>query len=199
MESNTYLDIQLKPAPLQGKKQLLISDEVIKWGDKTINSKDVKAVKYGSIAMGTMGIQTNQNYSFKFQDTNNKDLAIYFSSVSLAGPNEKLEDAFRKIEDAIWSAVTSRILSQWKQDLDSGKNFSAGCVTLMPNGVNMKISKLFSSREVLVPWTDVDIELYNGYLYIRSKVNKKDECSMNIQNEWNAITLYYFLNEKFRN
>lgn len=193
-ESKTYLDIELKPAPLQPKRHLVISDEVIKWGDKSMNSRDIVAVKYGSLAMGTMGIQTNQNYSFKFKDKWDSELAIYFSSVSIAAPNQKLEDAFRNIEDAVWNAVTVRILDQWIDDLHNGRNVTVGDVTLNSAGVKVKVSKLFSSYEAMINWNDIDKELNNGYLYIRSKSNKKDKCSMNIQNEWNAITLYYLFN-----
>ena len=189
-----YLDLQLKPAPIQPKKQLLITDEVIKWGDKTINTKDVTEVKYGSVIMGTMGIQTNQNYSFKFRGNNDQVLAIYFSSVSIAAPNEKLEDAFKNIENAVWNAVTSRIVQKWIDDLQSGKQVITGDITLSREGIKIKVSKLFSSRDAFINWADADKNLYNGYLEIGSVKNKKDKCSLSIQNDWNAITLQYFLN-----
>ncbi len=194
METTTYLDIQLKPAPIQPKKQLLVTSEVIKWGDKIINCKDITAVKYGSLVMGAMGIQTNQIYSFKFLDKDNKDFTVYFSSVSLAAPNEKLEDAFRNIEDAVWNAVTKRIVESWISGLHLGKPVTVGDVTLMPEGIKIKVSKLFSSREAFINWGDAEKEWNNGYLEIKSKTNKKDKCSLSIQNEWNVISLHYFLN-----
>src|ERR1041384_2147370 len=154
MESTTYLDIQLKPAPLQSKKPLLITDEIIRWGDKSINCKDITAVKYGSMRLGTMGIQTNQNYSFKFLDKGANVFPIYFSSVSLAAPDEKLEDAFSNIEEAVGYAVTDRIMKEWIQTLNSGASVNVCDVSIMTSGIKIKISKLFSSRFADISWNN---------------------------------------------
>lgn len=174
-----------------GKKLFSIDEESLIFHDTQMMCKDIVSFAYGGTLTSVMSMKANTEHKFAFRDSSDDELQFSFLNTALFDTNPK--DASQRIISETWLAFGNRIRQEVIDKLARGQVVQLCELSLHSTGVNTKKPVFGSATDHLVPWEELEYNMEEGVLSVRSasdsKVNAKIWAS-----GWDAQLLWSLLN-----
>jgi hypothetical protein len=190
------LTIALKRSELDPKNRPLeISATHIDWDGKRIECAAVQDVKYGSIRFtgaGT-GLWIADIHELQFRAADDK-LRITFSSSFGRKRRDETAERYGHIEDALYEAVTARLVAAMRAEIAAGRPVTVGAATVDSEGVRLRVGLVFK-KEHRVAWNEISWRVDGGALFVSSRSDSRVSAKLVLHSTWNAIVLAHVLRE----
>lgn len=150
--------------------------------------KDVAAVRYGVLVNFVNGIKANTSYVVGLKDVNGIKLNITFVSM-LGLKKEEIENKYDNIVDALWYAVTSRLVTEFYETLKQGGSFTLKNIETTPLGFNFR-KGWFVKKNYFVPWEKTLKVVDKGFVRVYSNEKKRIGSSLRLIHDWNGVVFH---------
>ncbi len=189
---NYALELDLRRSSLNRlKRHLSITKSSIEYGRKKILFQEVDALRYGIMQVYVNGIKTSRVFEIRIKDKIGQNIRITFSS-ELGINKRKIEDTYNLILDALWYAVTGKMVDKYYDQLQKGKTIQIANCEITPHGIGFKFG-LFIKKPYFLTWDKALMVADRGYLVIRSKDKKRICKRLPLMRTWNAVVLHSLL------
>jgi len=190
---NYELDLILRRSSLDRfKRPLKITKSAIEYSGKKILFEEVDGLKYGILQVYVNGIKTSRVFEIQLKDKTGQKIRITFSS-EFGINKRKIEDTYNLVLDALWFAVTGKIVDKYYDQLQKGQTIRIANCELTPHGIGFKFG-LFVKKPYFFTWDKVLMVADRGYLIIRSSEKKRICKRLPLMRTWNAVVLHALLN-----
>lgn len=190
---NYAMELDLKKSSLNWvKRHLSITKSAIEYGGKRIQFNEVDALRYGIMQVYVNGVKTSRVFDIRLKDKMGQTLHINFSS-ALGIKAGKIEDTYNLIIDALWFAVTGKMVDKYYDELQKGRTIQIADCELTPHGIGFRFGFLVK-KPYFFTWDKTLMVASKGYLIIQSAENKKICKRLPLMRAWNAVVLHALLN-----
>ena len=198
-----------------GSTKISLSKEKIIFGNKTLLTKDIQAIRYGIYVHSTNGIKDSQSYKIWLWD--GKSTTEIECAKGLGAWSDKAEKKYHAILGSLYQTVQSPLITKMIDEFEKNGSVALGGIVIdytgwhrsfsydpISKGVISLSSKIFKTRDAdtledlkkNLSWTDYGgYNRGNGQIFIFREVNKKNEMwtTFNVRDDWNAVNLIIFL------
>jgi hypothetical protein len=189
---NYELDLILRRSSLDRfKRPLKITKSSIEYGGKKIIFQDIDALRYGIMQVYVNGIKTSRLYEIRLKDRAGQSMRITFSS-EFGINKRKSEDTYNLILDALWYAITGKMVDKYYDELQKGKTIQIANCEVTPHGIGFKFG-LFVKKPYFFTWDKVLMVADKGYLNISSAEKKRICKRLSLMQTWNVVVLHALL------
>lgn len=176
------------PTGLFSKKYIFLDDESLVWDDTQMMIAEMVGFSYGATVTRVNGIKANTEFYYRFVDNTGDEISFKFVS-ALLGSNQP-DEINEQLQTALWQHIGSRMVTQTIHKITSGESFTIGECTISKNGIQFIRKPLFGkSTEHLIAWADINYEIYQGILILKSGREDKARTEMHLRDTLNALIL----------
>ncbi len=104
-----------------------------------------------------------------------------------AEPSEKQKSAFDKLTTATFNYVLPKVTKKIHERIQKGQTIPLGDMTLDSRGLRYEKKSFFSSKTVLIPWSQMHADLKNGDLLISDRLTGEKAPNKTIADVTNAL------------
>jgi hypothetical protein len=144
------------------KDTLRISPDGASYAGKNIPLEKITYVGWGAVSHSVNGIPTGTDHTIFWGDGK--------SQVSVT---TRKGTVFSEFKSRLWKATAVQLFEQMIKLLKAGHSLNYKNMTIWDDRVMLKKSTLFSSEEIISPWSDITILSYGGSLYLTNSKDKK--------------------------
>jgi hypothetical protein len=149
------------------KDRLSISPKGVQWKDSLYPLDTITRVRWGGVRHSINGISTGTAYTIAFGD-NYRETVVNVSKL----------DVYSTFIDKLWRAVCVRLLTEYLEQLKTGKRLLFGDVFVDDYGVNLTKHRFLNNENVYYKWGDTHIWNANGSFIVGAKNDKKTYAEM---------------------
>jgi hypothetical protein len=183
-----------------------ITKEGVRKGAVFIPADKVAAIRWGILITGTQWLQT-YNFLMVYHDGNGNFVNFSWESsadsVPLGGlqvpvrnsslsKHEKQKKFFDDFVNAALNYIVPNICGNLRKVLDEGKAVKIGPCSLTTENIQFEMPGWFKSKQMILPWTQVELKTQNGNLLVYDRNNPKIQTEVDIRSTENAVALRFF-------
>lgn len=169
-------------------KYVFMDYESLVFDDTQMMTAEMTGFSYGATVTSVNGIKANTEYYYRFVDSANDAIEFKFVSALLGSSEpDEINDQLLK---CTWDYVGNRLLTEMVHQVSGGGKKQIGTCMLDKTGIHFTRNPLFGkASDHTVPWHDIDYEVYQGILILKSKTVEKAKTEMPLRDTLNAHIL----------
>ncbi len=170
------------------KDTLSISPDGLAWKEHKYPLEAVTRVRWGAVRHSVNGIPTSTSYTLAFGDSRSEAL------VEL-----KKESTYSTFIEKLWKAVVIRLLTEFLEALQAGKEVRFGEASVRDDGVTLIKHKFWGANEpIRYSWGQVHVWSADGAFFIGARDDKKIYVGLSYINASNTHVLEQALRMAFK-
>jgi tetratricopeptide (TPR) repeat protein len=170
---------------IQAGKPLEITKDSVAQGDKVIPATEIASVRWGSILTGH-GNARRLDVLLAFRSERGDVIEITWSATQDLQQQKKY---FHNLVNAAFTYVLPHVLEKLRRQIESGERLTIGPVVVGRLGVQIEAKGWFSSKPMLVPWSQLETGIQNGLLRVCDRRSPKLQAVLDLRNVENAVIL----------
>ncbi|MDX2361272.1 MAG: hypothetical protein QNK23_10730 [Crocinitomicaceae bacterium] len=169
------------------KKELKITNDIIQWGDATLDVKHCTGFCYGKTETRFSGIKTAMQYTISVHSRGNEPLKIAFT-MAFGMSETEADSLYSTIIDAFFNLIAIPQINGWLHELAHNRIVELDDSALRREGIIVRKEK----PDVYIRWQDVSVKQFQLSYSFYSKFDKKLAIGGSIQHspEVNALVQF---------
>lgn len=172
----------------RGEDAWQITKDGVRKGAVFIPADDVSTIRWGILITGS---QYSQTYNFLIVSSDNEGNVIKFSWESSKNV-EKQKNFFNELVNASLNYIVPNICANISKLLGEGKAVKIGPCSLTIQNLKFEKPGWFSSKQIIIPWSQVETKVQNGTMLVYDKSSPKIQAEMELRTTENAVILPFF-------
>jgi hypothetical protein len=172
----------------KGEDDWQITKDGVRKGAVFIPADDVSTIRWGILISGS---QYSQTYNFLIVSSDNEGNVIKFSWESSKNV-EKQKNFFNDLVNASLNYIVPNICANISKVLGEGKAVKIGPCSLTIQNLKFEKPGWFSSKQIIIPWSQVETKVQNGTMLVYDKSSPKIQAEMELRTTENAVILPFF-------
>jgi tetratricopeptide (TPR) repeat protein len=170
-----------------GADKLEITKDGVRKGTTFIAADNVTSIRWGVCITGT---QYQHFHEFLMVCRDESGLETIFSWCT-SNEIEKQQKLFTSLIGAALNYLVPKICEKIQNHLDTGREVKIGPCSLMKHALTFEKSGWFSSKLIVLPWSQVETSLSNGVLSVYDRGDSRSRAEMGIRDTENAVILQF--------
>jgi tetratricopeptide (TPR) repeat protein len=168
-----------------------ITKEGARKGTDFIPADTVASIRWGIVISGTQHLPIFRSLMV-CRDNNGNSIKFSWENLSDSLPLVWYQQTFDGFVNAALNYIVPNICDNISKILAEGKAVKIGPCSLTTENIQFEMPGWFKSKQLILPWTQVELKTQNGNLLVYDRNNPKVHTEVDIMSTENAVVLRFF-------